>query len=304
MQKLRAAAFACGLSFLPLISPCQTAPTPQQGMQMCITGGGSGNVPGCPATSGPASVAGTRLDSAARDKLMREARQSYYNLPSRGLKEFSCQVQPAWDVMYNSKRQKVDGVERDQFLPVLKKVRFRVLVGARGAASVSHQSDVAAPSQAVAARVRESSRGIEQLVRGFFQTWSSFAFGSLFPEDSGGLQIEQVGEKFRLTHKGASTDVLIVMNKDLTIEHANVESSKASASMDPIFMATKEGLLLTNYDGKVSMLDRVWDTSGKISYQTVGGYQLPQVVNSMVGVPGGGQLPLVVTFVGCQVKGQ
>ena len=306
MRKLRATAFVWGLAFLPLISPCQTTPTPQQGMQMCITGGASGNVPGCPATSEPASVAGTQLDMAAREKLMREARQSYYNLPTRGLREFSCQVLPDWDVMYNSKRQKVDGVERDQFLPVLRKVRFRVLVGATGAATMSHQSDAAASSQAVAARVRESTRGIDLLVTGFFQTWSSFAFGSLFPEAGGSFQVVEAGNKYRLTHKGkgASTDVLIVMNKDLTIEHAKVESSTADASMDPIFTATKEGLLLTNYGGKVSMLDRVWDTSGKISYQTVGGYQLPHIVNAMLIVPGGQQLPLVVTFANCQVKGQ
>jgi hypothetical protein len=304
MQKLRATALVCGLVFLPLISPCQTAPAPEQGMQICIMGGASGNVPGCPTTSGPASVAGAQLAPAAAGKLMREARQSYYNLPSRGLKEFSCQVLPDWDEMYNNMRLKVDGVGRDQFVPIMKKVRFRVLVGATGAASVSHQLDVAPPSQAVAARVRESTAGIDQMVTGFFQTWSSFAFGSLFPETSGSLQVEEAGNKYRLTHKGASTDVLIVMNKDLTIEHEKVESSKASASIDPIFTATKEGLLLTGYDGKVSMLDREWGTSGKISYQTVGGYQLPHVVKAMLSVPGGRQLPLPVTFANCQVKGQ
>lgn len=303
MQKLRGTALVCSLTFLASISPCQTA-APQQKLPICITGGRSGNVPGCPATPAPPSVAGTQLGPAAVEKLMREARQSYYNLPSRGLREFSCQVLPGWDVMYNSKRLKVDGVEREQFLPVLKKVRFRVLVGATGTASVSHQSDVAAPSQAVAARVRESTRGIEQLVTGFFQTWSSFAFGSLFPEASGSLQVEEAGNKYRLTHKDASADVHIVMNKDLTIEHENVESSKASASVDPIFTATKEGLLLTSYGGKVRMLDREWGTSGKISYQTVGGYQLPHVVNSMASVPSGQQLPLLVTFANCQVKGQ
>ncbi len=92
MRKLRATAFVWGLAFLPLTSPCQTAPAPPQGMQMCITGGGSGKVPGC------------------------------------------------------------------------------------------------------------------------------------------------------LTQKDASTDALVVMTKDLTIEHSNVESSKVSGSVDPIFAATKEGL--------------------------------------------------------------
>jgi hypothetical protein len=146
MQKLQAAAFVCSLVFLPLISPCQTTPAPQQGMQMCISGGASGDVPGCPATSEPASVAGTPLAPAARDKLMREARQSYYNLPSRGLKEFSCQILPDWDLMYNSERLRATAVERAQFLTALKKVRFRVLVGPTGATSITHQGDAAPAS--------------------------------------------------------------------------------------------------------------------------------------------------------------
>jgi hypothetical protein len=240
MQKLQAAAFGFGLAFLPLISPCQTTPPPQPGMQMCITGGASGNVPGCPATSGTPSVAGTQLAPAAREKLMREARLAYYNLHARGLKEFSCQVLPDWDATYKSLRG--DAVGRDQLLPILKKVRFRVLVGATGAASVSHQSDVAPPSAAVAARVEQSTGGIDQVVSGFFQTWSLFTFGTFFAEASGTLQVEEAGDKYRLTEKDASTDALVVMNKDLTIEHATVESPRVTGSMDPIFTATTEGL--------------------------------------------------------------
>lgn len=304
MQKLQATAFVCSLVFLPLISPCQTTPAPQQGMQMCISGGGSGDVPGCPATSEPASVVGTVLAPAARDKLMREARQSYYNLPSHGLKEFSCQVLPDWDAFFNNKILKVDAAGRDQLLPALRKERFRVVVGATGAASVSRQSGAASSSAAVAARVRQSTSGIDQMVTGFFQTWSSYAFGSLFPEDSSGLQVEEAANKYRLTRTSASSEILIVMNKDLTIEHTDVESSKVSARLDPAFMSTKEGLLLTSYKGKVNMLDQAWDASGKISYQTVGGYQLPHIVNTVVGLPGGQQLALPLTFANCQVKGQ
>jgi hypothetical protein len=146
MQRLRAAAFVCSLTFLPLISPGQTTPAPQQGMQMCISGGASGNIPGCSATPEPASVAGTQLDAAAREKLIREARQAYYNLPSRGLKEFSCQVLPDWDLMYNSERLRASAVERAQFLTALKKVRFRVLVGPTGATNITHQGDAAPAS--------------------------------------------------------------------------------------------------------------------------------------------------------------
>lgn len=40
----------------------------------------------------------------------------------------------------------------------------------------------------------------------------------------------------------------------------------------------------------------------KISYQTVGGYRLPSVVNAAVDLPGGQQLPLPLTFANCQVK--
>ena len=302
MQKLQAAAFGFGLAFLPLISPCQTTPPPQPGMQMCITGGASGNVPGCPATSGTPSVPGTQLAPAARDKLMREARLAYYNLHARGLKEFSCQVLPDWDATYKSLRG--DAVGRDQLLPILKKVRFRVLVGATGAASVSHQSDVAPPSAAVAARVEQSTGGIDQVVSGFFQTWSLFTFGTFFAEASGTLQVEEAGDKYRLTEKDASTDALVVMNKDLTIEHATVESPRVTGSMDPIFTATTEGLLLTSFDSKVSIGEQEPEISVKITYQKVGGYQLPHIVNAAVSMPGGQRVALPLTFANCQVKGR
>ena len=92
-----------------------------------------------------------------KKELVRQARQSYYNLANAGLNEFRCQVLPDWDTTFNG--LKADPVGRDQVLPILRKTHFELLVGPNGASTVSHQSELAPPNEQVAERVREAIAG-------------------------------------------------------------------------------------------------------------------------------------------------
>jgi hypothetical protein len=139
MAKLRAATLICSLVFLPLILPCQTS-----------SAGGQA----------PASASGTSLSPAAREKIIQQAQQAYYNLPAHGLKEFHCQVLLDWEKAY--KNLGLDATARDQLLPIMKKVEFGVVVGPTGASSISHRSDVAPPNEETAQRMRQY-----QTVNGF-----------------------------------------------------------------------------------------------------------------------------------------
>ena len=107
-----------------------------------------------------------------KKEIVRQARQSYYNLANAGMNEFRCQVLPDWDTTF--KTLKADPIGRDQVLPILRKTHFELLVGPDGASTVSHRSELVPPNEDVAERVRKATGGTEQVLTGFLHTWSGF----------------------------------------------------------------------------------------------------------------------------------
>ena len=274
------AALVCALAVSPTLARCQSKPASEQG-------------------AAPATV----LSPQARDKLMQQARQSYYILHAHGFQEFHCQVLLDWDTMYSN--IDVDTVGREQLLPMLKKMQIQIAVGPTGAVNVSHESDVAPLSDDVAARMRQSTGGIEQLLTGFFQTWSQFAIDTMFPDVGSDYQMEAIGDRYRVTQKDSSGEVVLEMNHDLVMDRMHVATSKVNGNVDPVFTPGKGGLMLTGYEGNVrSEGGPAQQLTVKVTYQDVDGFQLPHAVTALIARPSGGPINLPLTFATCHAKGK
>ena len=79
--------------------------------------------------------------------ILRQARQSYYNLKDEGLVSFRCSVTPDWDSI--DKSLKADTTGRS-LLSFMEQTHFEVSVGSDGASVLSHQSNFAPPSEQIA----------------------------------------------------------------------------------------------------------------------------------------------------------
>jgi hypothetical protein len=187
---------------------------------------------------------GARQQSSDQE-IVRQARQSSYSLKSQGLIELKCAVQPDWDSMYAA--VKADNVGTEQLLPIMKSTHFTVLLGPDGASTISHESDMAPPNQEVAGRVRQSVDGMEQVLTGFFQTWSSFMFNSPLPEPDDKYQLEKKGEEYDLSFGQGATQVAVVLNLDLIIEEVKLTSPQLEGTLHPEWSPSNNGLVLSGY---------------------------------------------------------
>lgn len=233
-------------------------------------------------------------------EIIREARQSSYSLKSQGLVELKCTVQPDWDSMYAA--VKVDKVGTEQLLPIMNSTHFTVLLGPDGASTISHESHVAPPNEEVAGRVRQSVDGMEQVLTGFFQTWSSFMFNSPLPEPSDKYQLEKKGEEYDLSFGQGATQVAVVLNLDLVIEEVRLTSPQLEGTLHPQWSPSDNGLLLSGYEGNYkAAAGQPSQLSAKIAYEEVEGLSLPSTVDFTVSTAVG-TIPIRLVFQDYEVK--
>ena len=236
-----------------------------------------------------------------KKEIVRQARQSYYNLANAGMEEFQCQVLPDWDTTF--KTLKTDPVGRDQVLPILRKTHFELLVGPDGASTVSHQSELAPPDEQVAERVRKATGGTEQILTGFLQTWSGFMVKSTpLPDADSDYQFEDLGAKYRVTSKEASIDAVILMGHDFQIEEMKVATPEFSGTVRPRFVRIKHQFVLASYEATYTAgSGNPQGLSVEIEYGDVQGLSLPSKVTATVKLPTGA-VAFPLTFANCQVK--
>src|SRR5208282_370458 len=194
-------------------------------------------------------AAQVRADEKDSREIVRRARQSYYSLKKQGLLEFRCNALPDWDSMYES--LKTDTAGREQLLPMLQKARFRIVLSPDGGSTISHESDVAPPDEKIAQRLRDTIGGTEQMLTGFYQTWSQFVLNTLLPEEGSEYTVDDLGGKYRLSYKEGAADVVITLNHDFRIEEIEVTSPQFSAASKTQWSNTPKGLLLAAYGAAI-----------------------------------------------------
>lgn len=195
-----------------------------------------------------------------------------------------------------------DKVGTEQLLPILKGTQFKVLLGPDGASSISHESDIAPPSEEVAQRVRQSVDGMEQMLTSFFHTWSEFMVNSLLPEPDSKFRLEDLGEKYSLSFEEKAAHVAMVLNQELVIEEVKVTSPEFDATLDPDWSPSNKGLLLAGYQAsyKATAIEPI-HLSVNIEYREVEGLNLPSTVVAAAPLTGG-PIPIRLVFQDYQVK--
>ncbi len=238
--------------------------------------------------------------SADKKDVLRRSGASLYNLKADGLVEFSCQASPDFDTAY--KDIKMDEVGRTQMLPAAKNIRFQVAVGPSGAANVSHQFAEAPPNQEIADRLQKVAGGMEQIIGGFFKTWSSLMMNSPFTGSPDDYQMDEVADGYRVTADAGSTHVEILLDHSYTPTSISARSTNFDGTVRPIFIKRKDKSLLQSYAGSSKTSGRAsQDLSMKIEYQDVEGLAIPRTIEAIMILPQG-RLDAPITLSNCQVK--
>jgi hypothetical protein len=225
-------------------------------------------------------------------QLFDQARQSYYNLRREGLTEFRCKVTLDWEAILDA--FKAEPATKQALLPILKKTHFEVLVGPNGAAIVSHQFDMAPPNEDVAKRIQVMSGGVEQMITGFFQTWSQFMINSFFPEREEKYELTEEDQKFHLTSKQGATEVFLSFGHDFSLDEMRVKTADFDGTVRPKLVRSDKGFVLSSYTGTFKPSSgSSQEMAVSIEYSTIENLTLPDMVTFSVTSPNGSvQFPL------------
>ncbi len=239
--------------------------------------------------------------SSDKKETLRQARRSYYQLKDEGLLEFQCSMAPNWDALVAEQR-KTNPAGADEAVRKLKQLQFGVSMGPDGSVKVTH-NDVPAQSDAEAKAHSQIFAGMDQMITGFYQTWSPFMLGPPFPEVDSEYQLEDLGAQYRLSYKEGTADVVTSMGKDFAISELKVTTAEFTSSIRPQFTRTAKGFLINAYQADYVSQSAAEETHLRVrmSYQELNGLQLIQKLN-LEGTYGGSPYQMEVAFTGCQAK--
>ncbi len=247
-------------------------------------------------------VAGFAPNVCSSDKkaVLEEVNRKYYSLKTNGFTELNCRVAPDFETFY--KNINMDAGARDRILAMARKVSFQVVVGPTGAASISHQFSESPPSNEVAAALSQIAGGIEQMVSGFFQTWSQLMINPPLPGVDNEYQMEDLKNGYRFTADDGKIHAAISMDHGLVIDSIEAKTPELEGTVHPKFVESKNGLVLDSYQSvyKVASTDPQ-ELRVKITYQEIEGLSLPKTIILTMTLPQGG-LEAPIDFLSCQVK--
>jgi hypothetical protein len=233
-----------------------------------------------------------------KDVVIRQARAAYYSLNAEGMQQFQCNMTPNWEALLADMR-KTDSAAVDRAVQKLKQLQFSVIVPSNGTAKVTH-NEISADNKQMADGLTQIYTGMEQMIVGFFQTWSVFVITPGLPEAGSTFQLEEMPSGYRISYKDGAADVVTQLNKDFSISSTVVKSKEFDSALQPLFKQTDKGLLLSNYQGIYNGRSAAEKTElqVKVDYQQVNGLQLPQTLDAQ-GSYGGNPFKVEVAFTGC-----
>lgn len=235
---------------------------------------------------------------ADKQAVLQHAEATYYNLKANGLTGFTCQVVPDFPAAY--KDIQMDAVGRDQVLPAANKINFQVAVGPTGAASVSHQFSEPPATDEVAQRLQKVASGMEQMVTGFFHTWSNMMISSPFSDAGDEYQIEELPEGYALTSNARNQQVKVLLTRDMLLTTLSAKTSTFEGTMHPQFSPHEGGLLLKSYDASYKAGTSSQDLTVKIDYQEIQGLPIPRMIEMVMTLPQG-HMDAPIALTNCRV---
>jgi hypothetical protein len=232
---------------------------------------------------------GLALPAAAADKkpaakppdqnkqILHQARAAYYNLRNEGLLEFRANVVPDWSPILEPLRKNADAASIERAKKILGGLHFELALDKSNKVSVTHSADSNPENPEMAKGFNQIFEGMEQALKGFFDTWSPFMLTSMFPDEDSEFQLDDLGDKYRLSYKEGDADVVLTMSKNFVLSEAKVTSPKFTSLLWPEFNATSKGFVLSGYtaDYRSTSGDETVKLKTRIGSRDVNALQLP-----------------------------
>jgi hypothetical protein len=247
-----------------------------------------------------AQTATSVLTATKRQAVLGAATRSYYNLRNQGLVSYQCEVTPDWNLLLQDQR-KQNPAGADTAIGILNQLHFTINFGADDSVKITHNELTGQNPQMMSA-LAQVYGGMEQMTSGFFDTWKLFMVNSPFPAVDSDYQVEDLGQRYRLTYKESGADVTTSMGHDYQITNLQVTTKDYDSAIQPTLSNNGSGYILSSYDATYTSQNAAEKTvlTVNMEYQQVQGLQLPKTL-SLSGTYGGTPFAVHLTFFNYQV---
>jgi hypothetical protein len=162
-------------------------------------------------------------------------------------------------------------------LKALNGIHFWISINKKGAARISHQDDTVPLDQASIENRSKVISGIEETLGGFSHTLTPFLFTSPFPDVEGAYELDDLGDKLRISYREAQFNVETFMTRDFEVIEMNLNGPGLSVSIRPQLTRTAKGFILSGYSGTYQPVagGRAIPISVRIEYREVEGFRVP-----------------------------
>ena len=217
-----------------------------------------------------------------RKAVLGAATRSYYNLRNQGLVSYQCDITPDWNLLLQD-QHKQNPAATDSAIQILN----QLLTG---------QND------AMMKALSQVYGGMEQMTSGFFDTWKLFMVNTPFPAVDSDYQVEDLGQRYRLTYKESGSDVATSMGHDYSITNLQVTTKDYDSAIQPTFSNNGSGYILSSYDATYTSQNAAEKTvlTVNMEYQLVQGLQMLKTLH-LSGTYGGTPFAVNLTFSNYQV---
>lgn len=230
--------------------------------------------------------------------VLAQARQAYYSLKSERMAQCRCRIRPDWSVLL-SELGKSNPVAMNNAVQRLNAIHFTVWVGPDGNARIEHD-EAPANNERETEALNQIYSGMEQMISGFFMTWSAYMISPALPEADAEYQLEQTASGYRITYKEGPADITTEMGDDFSIDRQEIVTPAFTSTLNPHFRRTSKGYILGGYEGtyRSGQASETTELQVTIGYQEVNGLQWPQLLK-LKGTYGGNPFQVEVTFADC-----
>jgi hypothetical protein len=238
------------------------------------------------------------ITGSQRTALLTAARSQYYNLRVAGVQSFSCNVDVDWLGLFTS----VSGKAPDASNPVyasLRNLRIGVKEALPGGAEVSFAATGTPPDSAAAA-VSSMRAGIQQMLSGFFQSWTPFLSGDAISMKPRSLTSIPAG--YLLDDSQSDNPDQLTFDKQMVLTRIDTRTAAISGVLASKFDKSPDGLLLTDLEGDIHQPSDGPATHVVMhtDYQMVDSFRVPH--NLSLGVKNVATFKMALT--GCTVQKQ
>jgi hypothetical protein len=188
-------------------------------------------------------------DRADKREIIKQARAAYYSLREKGLDTFSANAAVNWEVVLGPIKTGDDVAQRAAAIKLLNGLHFGVAMDSSGKVSVTHRADTPAPNETSQKGYDQIFTGMEQVITGFYDTYSPFMITSPFPAVDGDYTVEDIDIGYRVTYKEGASSVLTRMTKTFAIIDTTVNAADFDSVIKPAFSTTEQGYVMSGYNG-------------------------------------------------------